>query len=244
MPFYQSILLGVLQGLTEFLPVSSSGHLVLAQNFFGFTQERVLFDVVLHLGTTLAILVYFTSDILKLSKKTIFLLILGSIPAALVGFLFQDFIESLFASAKLVGVALLVTAAMNWSTDRAQARRDKLGVVDALWIGIAQAFAIIPGISRSGSTIFAGTNLGVNRKQAAEFSFLLSVPAVLGANILTFATKGANNGLPFGIYFVGFLASFLTGILAIAIVLRVLLEKRFRYFAIYAGILGILAILL
>lgn len=244
MPFYQSVLLGILQGLTEFLPVSSSGHLVLAQNFFNFTQNRVLFDVVLHLGTTLAILVYFTRDILRMDRKTIILLIVGSIPAAIIGYLFKDFIESLFSNVKLVGIALLATALMNWFTDKAQARREKLGFVDAIWIGFAQAIAIIPGISRSGSTIFAGTNLGVNRKQAAEFSFLLSVPAVMGANALEIVSNGANNGLPIGTYIAGFVASFVTGLIAISIVLRVLLEKRFRYFAIYAAIVGLLAIIL
>lgn len=245
-----AIILGVLQGFTEFLPVSSSGHLVIVQSLIpGFNQPGVLFDVVLHAGTLAAIVYYFRETIVKINRNYILLLVIGSVPAAVFGFIFQAEIESFFGNLKIVGVALLVTALFNFVTDTIKKGRKiesnsnfSLERRNALLIGIAQALAIIPGISRSGATIFAGTKVGKSRREAAEFSFLLSVPAVLGANVLQFATHGTDNNLEMNIFAAGFIASLVSGYIAIKLVLKMLLAKRFKIFAYYAFIVGLISI--
>ncbi len=239
-----ALILGALQGLTEFLPISSSGHLVIAQDLIpGFSQPGVLFEVVLHLGTLVAIIIYFKNKILKLTKKYIIYLAVGTIPAAVVGFLFQANIEVFFESTKVVGAALLITALINFGTDKVKAKRKELSPVSALLIGAAQAFAIIPGISRSGSTIFAGTKSGLRRKETAQFSFLLSAPAVLGANILQFMSVGPSTNLSLAVYFSGFVASLVVGYFSIKIVIDFLISKKFGVFAVYCAVLGIIALL-
>lgn len=245
MNFVWSIILGVIQGLTEFLPVSSSGHLVLVQNFIpSFTQPGVLFDVVLHAGTLFSILFYFRKMIFELSSRYIMLLIVGTVPAALAGFLFQSFFENLFTLPKIVGTALLVTGLFNFLTDKNEAVKRNLTIKDAVFIGIFQAIAIIPGISRSGSTIFAGSYRGVEKLEAAQFSFLLSVPAVAGATLLQVLTHGGDSSANIEFYLAGFLAAFISGYFAIKIVYKFLSEKKFRLFGVYCSILGLLTLLL
>ncbi len=245
MNIFYGVLLGLVQGFTEFLPVSSSGHLVLVQSLLPqFKQPGVLLDVILHVGTAAAILVYFRWEIIKLTFSDIKYLIIGSIPAAFVGILFQSFIEELFLSTFAVGVALLFTAVMNFLTDRSQARREKMNYIDALIIGIGQAVAVVPGISRSGATIFAGTSMGVDRKKAAQFSFLLSIPAIFGAALIQLFSHSDSNTLPIIFYLLGFVTAFFSGLVAIALVFRLLTQKKFIYFSIYAFLVGIIAILL
>lgn len=245
MNFFYAAILGFVQGLTEFLPVSSSGHLVLVQSLLpGFEQPGVLLDVILHLGTAAAVLFYFRYEILRMSLNEIKYILVGSIPAGIVGVLFQSLIEDLFLSTFVVGVALLITGAMNFFTDRASARRERMSYVDALVIGLGQAFAIIPGISRSGATIFAGTSMGVDRQKAAQFSFLLSIPAILGATVLQLVSHSGTNTLPIGFYVVGFVTALITGFFAIMLVFRLLTEKKFTYFAIYCVIVGAIALLI
>jgi undecaprenyl-diphosphatase len=245
MDLLSSILLGVLQGLTEFLPVSSSGHLVIAQQLIpNFIQEGVLFDVFLHAGTVLAVLYYFRKSILKLTPKYLLFLLIGTIPAGLVGFFFSTPIEILFANISVVGFALLFTAVLNFMTDRLKVKKQEISIKNSLLIGVAQAIAIIPGVSRSGSTIFAGTSLGLKREKAAEFSFLLSVPAIVGANVLQFFKYGPDGIGNMGIYIAGFLAAFLSGIFAINLVLKFLLSSRFKIFAFYCFLLGVAVLLL
>jgi undecaprenyl-diphosphatase len=242
---FSSIFLGILQGLTEFLPVSSSGHLVLAQHLIpGFSQPGVLFDVTLHAGTLLSIVIYFRKKILKISKNYLLLLAIGTVPAVVFGFLFRTVIEGFFLSTRLVGLALIATSVMNFLTDRAKSKRKTFSYQDSALVGLTQALAIIPGVSRSGSTIFTATSLGIKRREAAEFSFLLSVPAVLGANILQFLTYTKNAGLELDFYLFGFGAALVTGYLAIGATLRLLKEKRFKFFAFYCLGLGLLAFLL
>jgi undecaprenyl-diphosphatase len=245
MNILEALLLGLLQGLTEFLPVSSSGHLVIVQQLLpNFSQPGLIFDTVIHAGTTLAVLFYFREKILKISREYILLLIIGTIPAVIVGVLFSDFIEGLFNSVIVVGVALIITAVLNYFTDKADARREKIGRIDALIVGVFQSIAIVPGISRSGSTIFAGTSMGLTRSKAAEFSFLMSVPAIIGANFWEIYKHGINGGLSVWIYTVGFLAAFISGIFAIGIVLRALGGKNFKFFALYCAIIGLVSLFL
>lgn len=245
MNILQASLLGLIQGLTEFLPVSSSGHLVIAQQLMSsFSQPGVLFDVVLHLATALAILIYFRDQLREIDKNFLILLALGSLPAFLVGFLFSDLVESFFESTLVVAFGLMVTAAMNWATDQTWARRPRVAKIDAFFIGLAQALAIVPGISRSGSTIFAATSLGVDRKEAARFSFLLSIPAILGANIYQLARYGIKPVTGTAVYLAGFSVAAISGYLAISLVIRFLGEKKFKYFAVYCLVAALVAFLI
>lgn len=245
MNIISSIFLGILQGLTEFLPVSSSGHLVLAQSIIpGFVQPGVLFDVVLHAGTLFAIVFYFRKNLFKLLKKYFWLLVIGTIPAGLVGFFLSSGIEALFESTKVVGFALLLTGIFNLLTDKAKPSKENITKKQSLLIGTFQALAIIPGVSRSGSTIFAGVQSGTKAKKAAEFSFILSLPAVFGATVLELMKHGANTATSTPIYIVGFIAAFISGFIAIKLIFKILEEKRFELFAYYCFILGALAILI
>lgn len=242
---FWAVFLGVLQGFTEFLPVSSSGHLVIAQSLIpNFSQPGVLFDVVLHAGTLFAVVVFFRKEILKMNTKEITYLAIGTIPVAFLGYFFQSSIEGLFKSIRLVGAALLITGIVNLLTNRTKPQKKALKVKSSFLVGLAQAFAIIPGISRSGLTIFAGVTQGISRKKAAQFSFLLSAPAVLGANILQIATHAFEPGVEFVYYFAGFLAAFVSGIFAIGVVLKLLFSKRFNLFGYYCILLGVLILFL
>lgn len=244
---FQAVLLGVIQGLTEFLPVSSSGHLVIAQSFIkDFDQPGVLFDAVLHAGTLFAVLWYFRKRILALNKQALWLLLIGTIPAGLVGVLFQETLESFFGNVKLVGLALLFTGTMNWLVDKTKdkgQRTKELNWRDALFVGVFQAIAIIPGISRSGSTIFAGVFRGIKREDAALFSFLLSIPAVAGAVLLQLMTRGLNGEYQIPVYLSGMIASFIVGYLSIDVLMRLLLGRQFKIFAIYCFIVGLTTLL-
>jgi len=239
-----SLFLGVLQGLTEFIPVSSSGHLVLAQSIISdFEQPGVLFDVFVHAGTLFSIIFYFRERILSLFQKNLTVLIIGSIPAAFAGLFFQDKIESFFTSTYLVGMALMLTGVLNYITDLKVGNKKKISLSNSFLIGIFQALALVPGISRSGATISAASTLGIDKKRAAEFSFLLSVPAVAGANILQFFSHGGESTIDLSFYAVGFLSAFASGYLAIKIMMKFLVSRNFKVFAIYCIAMGLLAIL-
>lgn len=243
MNILNSALLGLIQGLTEFLPVSSSGHLVLAQKLLGLDEPGALLETILHLGTTLAIIVYFRSRLTKMLKNYALLILVASIPAAIIGLVFRLYLESLFENTFIVGIALIITGILNSLVDKAQARREKINYIDSVVIGVAQAIAIIPGISRSGSTIFAGSYLGIDRKKAAEFSLLISIPVIAGANLLQLLTHGSESNLPFISYTSGFVVAFISGLIAIGLLMRFLVEKRFKYFSFYAITLGVIALL-
>ena len=217
MQLQQAIILGAIQGLTEFLPVSSSGHLVLMQNLFGINEPEILFDIFLHLGTLVAICIVFIKEILSIlltiwrlpgllrSSKSwlqLFkenediriaaLIITGSIPTAILGLMLERWSDQLFGSVGLVGFMLLVTGCLLALTRRVQTEDrfiKQVTVKDSLIIGLVQGFAVIPGISRSGATISVALFLGINREVAGRFSFLLSIPAILGALILGFQSE-------------------------------------------------------
>jgi undecaprenyl-diphosphatase len=251
MSLYTVLLLGILQGLTEFLPVSSSGHLVIAQYLMpNFSQPGILFDTILHFGTLFSVLVYFKKKLFKLSYQYLKALFIGSIPAVIVGIILNDLIALAFTSIKLVGLALVFTAVMNYFVDLGDSRKARkhglnqaLSLLSAIWVGIAQALAVIPGISRSGATIFAGVKSGMSKKRAAEFSFLLSVPAVLGANFLQLTKYGLSNEILSFNYFVGFLAAFVSGYFGINVVFSFLKKAKFKVFSYYLLVLSILILL-
>ena len=180
MTIIQSLILGIVQGITEFLPVSSSGHLVIFEALLGMQQTGIFFEVLLHTATLGAVVVFFFPVLRKLTVAKVTLLILGTLPAAVIGILFKSTIESLFDSVALVALGLLVTAGINLGIAYYLRREQDAPITwkRALLIGALQAIAITPGISRSGSTIFAGLQSGLSRQQAFEFSFLLSIPAI------------------------------------------------------------------
>ena len=271
MELYQGIILGIIQGLTEFLPVSSSGHLVLGQVFFGITQSQLTFDISVHMGTLLAVLVIYSSDILAmtasvfrfLSKAVVFkpishlvkedknlrlagLIIIGSIPTAIIGLILKQFEHVLFTSEVLVGAMLILTGTILWVSRNyyfSENRTSGFGMKNALFIGVSQGLAVIPGISRSGTTIAVGMFLGLDRHTAAKFSFLLSIPAILGAQVLSIKDM-LNKGLsidPITIY--ATIASFITGLIALKILLTLVHSGRFHLFAPYCWLAGSLVLL-
>jgi undecaprenyl-diphosphatase len=227
----QSIFLGIVQGLTEFLPVSSSGHLVFFQSLFGLEEPLIFFDVMLHLGTLLAVVIYFRKDICEIVQglgavlkkrhknppqvKLFLLIVLASIPTGLMGILFKDWFESFFSKPKWVGGMLLITGSVLWLTRWAKKEGKPLGRMrwfDAILIGIAQGIAIIPGISRSGATISVGLFCGLDRELSGKFSFLLSIPAILGATLLD-EMKKVNSGGALWTTLIGTAVAFGVGIL-------------------------------
>lgn len=242
MSIWQAILLGIVQGITEFLPISSSGHLVLGETLLQLeVAELKSFDVVVHVGTLLAIVVYFWKDFFK--TKYWKWLILGTIPAVLVGFFLEDAIDSLFRSALSVGIVMVVLGATFLLPERLGQKNKAFSWPRVLAIGVAQAIAIIPGVSRSGSTIFTGTMLGIKREEAARFSFLLGSIAIAGAGLLT-ALDIENIQVETSALAFGFLASFLSGLGAVYWLMRYLKNNSLRNFGIYLITIGLLTVLL
>jgi len=251
----QAILLGLIQGLTEFLPVSSSGHLAIAQHFLsGFSQPGVLFDVLLHFGTMLAVVLYFRRDLANLltspfqksaealrHRRLLVLLLLGSVPTALIGLTFKDFFEGMFENIPFIALMLLITGTLLFVSEkfrRGHRREDQMDIVDALLVGTVQGCAIIPGISRSGSTIAALLLRGVDGETAARFSFLLALPAVFGATLLSLRhlSEVATGEVP--IYLAGAGVAFIVGLLSIHLLLAVIRKRRLFAFAIYCWAAG------
>lgn len=255
MDFLKTILLGVIQGLTEFLPVSSSGHLVIFQRIFGIEGAGVTLEVLLHFGTLLAVLLVFWRDFLNLLKFTrdtvqrrfLLLLILGCIPTALIGYFLGDFVKSIFHSLPLTGAALLVTGViLKVLTLLPEGKKDigTMKPVDALWVGLLQGIAIIPGISRSGSTITAALWRGLDRNTAIRYSFMLAAPVIFGATLLEvkeLITVGMDLSLLWS-YTAATAAAFVTGVLAIKVFIRLLQQRKFHYFVYYCWVLGVAVI--
>ncbi len=245
MNIVSAIILGVVQGLTEFLPVSSSGHLVIVQSVMpNFKQPGVLFDTFLHAGTLGAVLIYFRRSFIKLIKDQSILYIVGTIPAVLVGVFFSDLIETLFSSTWLVGLLLLLTGLMNFMIQKTDSKNEKIKLSDSVFIGVFQALAILPGVSRSGSTIFAATRRGIKKSKAAEFSFILSIPAVLGANLYQIFSYSNSAGINWAEYLSGFLAALFSGYWAIRLVFNLLKKNKFNVFGLYCIVMGLLVLLI
>ena len=271
MSLIEALILGIVQGLTEFLPVSSSGHLELGKALMGDTslpEESLMFTVVVHAATALSTVVVYRNDILHILKglfafewndETKFTLniIISMIPAALVGVLFEDFIDSLFSGqVLLVGFMLLLTGLLLFLADRAKDTGKGVSPANAALIGLAQAIAILPGISRSGATISTSVLLGIDRAKAARFSFLMVVPLILGkiakdllellgsdtsADMLnTHVLVHNTNAVPL---VVGFVAAFITGLFACQAMITIVRRSKLQYFAYYCFAVGILAVL-
>lgn len=251
------IVLGIVQGLTEFLPVSSSAHLVLAERFLGFDPPGVLLETALHLGTLGAVILLFRRDLIRLvrglfhrgsERSEVGRLIIGTIPIVFFGLLFQSRIEAAFTSLLVIGLCLLVTGAILFLADWAgrRANRHEVRLFDSIFIGLSQALALLPGISRSGSTIATGMALGIRGTEAARFSFLLSIPAILGAGVLKIIQAFSEGSIPAGEW-VGLLLGALTagavGALAIKGLLAVIVRGRLKVFGIYCLAVGASALI-
>jgi len=260
MEIIDAIILGIVQGLTEFLPVSSSGHLELGKAILGdnsVPQESLLFTVVLHFATALSTIVVFRKDIIEIlnglfsfrwNEDTQFVakIVVSMIPAALIGFYFEDEFEQLFnGNILLVGFMLIVTALLLYLADRAKDTNKKVSFLNAFIIGVSQAIAILPGISRSGATISTSVLLGNDKTKAARFSFLMVVPLILGkiAKDLIFG-EIIFESQNVKILFVGFLASFISGLFACTWMIGLVKKSKLSYFAVYCFIVGFITILL
>lgn len=252
MNFLLAILAGLVQGLTEFLPISSTGHLIIFENLFGISQQKfgLTFDASLHLGTLLAILFFFYKDYLAVFKNKLFLkLLVGSIPAVVFGLLFENLIEGGFRQIWVLAAALILFSPVIFYAEKkgkkAKGRKD-LNLKDALIVGFAQGLALIPGISRSGSTISAGLLLGLKRQEAASFSFILAGPIIAAAGAKKFLevlTSEAISSADFNFFLIGMVSSAIFGFLTIKYFLKYLSTQTLYPFVIYRIILGLILIL-
>lgn len=266
----QGAFLGVVQGLTEFLPVSSSGHLVLFQQLFGLHGANLFFDISVHVGTLMAVIIFFRKNILDIVASVIrscaalltgrrslaeiqedhdtriaLLIVVGSVPTMIIGLLFNEIAEHIFSSAMLVGIALILNGTVLWLTQYLQEPDRDVGefsYIFALIIGVTQGLAIIPGISRSGATIAAGLFLGLKREVAARFSFLLSIPAILGAQILSIRNVGPETAFDTPVI-VGTLAAAVIGYAALVMLVYMVRKGQIHRFAPYCWVVGVLTLM-
>jgi len=245
MTLIEAIISGIVQGVAEFLPISSSGHLVVLHKLMGSTEPQILFDIFLHLGTLLAIFIVFGREIIEsvtTNKKAGFFVLVGSAITVLFVLFFGKNIEIAFNDVKIVGIMFLVTGAWLILGDFVRFGTEGLSTLKAVLIGLAQGIATIPGISRSGATISTGLFLGLGARSSATFSFLLAIPAIIGAFLFKIIKEpgiGGLDGLSVN-YFIGFIISCIVGVLSLKILLRVLSKGKLHWFGVYCILLGIL----
>lgn len=269
MTFFQAFILGIIQGLTEFLPISSSAHLVLAPYFFGwqFPIEQVFpFDVLVQIGTLAAVIIYFWKDLLSIGRAFLsgliqrqpfkephsrlgWYILLATLPAGVIGLLFDDLVEQAFHDPAITAFFLLITATLLVIAEKVGRRTrslHELGWRDALWIGFAQALSIFPGISRSGATIAGAMTCNLQRREAARFSFLMSIPIMAAAGLLSLVKLAALPGLAqfLPVLAVGFITAAVVGYLSIHWLLAFLTRRSLNIFAIYCAGLGIVTLLI
>jgi undecaprenyl-diphosphatase len=253
MSMFEALILGIIQGLTEFLPISSSGHLYLGRHLFHLDEAGLFLDTMLHVGTLLAVVIVYKQELFDIIKhpfrKQSLLLVVGTIPAVLVGLLLNDLFESISKTGKTIGWEFLLTGGILWMADGVKSgtkKMNNIGYGDALLIGTFQAAAIFPAISRSGLTIAAGLFRKLDRETAAYFSFLLSIPAIAGGIVLQFLkmSEQTMEAVSFGSLFIATLSSALFGYMAVVGMIQFLKKKSLKIFAIYVWILGSTIIIL
>lgn len=259
MDYLDSLILGVIQGFTEFLPVSSSGHLELGKSLLGdnsLPKESMIFTIVLHFATALSTIVVFRKDIIEIIKELlkfewnsntqfVFKIIISMIPASLIGVFFETELESLFSNnIVLVGAMLMVTGLLLILADRAHNTSKNVSVKTAFTVGVAQAIAMIPGISRSGATISTAVLLGIDKTKAARFSFLMVIPLIFGKIFKDIFSGELNyESTQITSLAIGFIAAFVSGLLACTWMIRLVKNSQLKYFAYYCAVVGIIAIL-
>jgi len=257
MNLIEVIILAIVQGITEWLPISSSGHLVIFQQLWNLNVP-VFFDVTLHVGTLIAVLVFLRRDVANILKAVIRLdfkteegklaklIIIGIIPTAVIGFLFQDLFESFFSNLFAVGIAFMVTGCILYASKRAKPQNKSINYLDAILIGTAQGIALIPGVSRSGITISTGLLRRVKKEKAFQYSFLLYIPAVIGATIGTSVKEWQNLATAevevFSIVF-GLVVTAIVGYIFLKLLFKVIAKEKFHVFAYYCWTVGLLIIL-
>lgn len=258
MDWFEALILGIIQGLTEFLPVSSSGHLELVKAIFGgetIAKESMMTTVVLHAATALSTIVVFRKDVANIFKGLFQFksndelwfsvkIILSMIPAAIVGVVFSEELETFFdGQILLVGFMLLITGLLLYLADRAKRTEKKVGFVHSIIVGIAQAIAILPGISRSGATIGTSVLLGIDKEKAARFSFLMVVPLILGKiGKDIFSDEFTKTNIQYFELSIGFIAAFVTGLIACTWMISIVKNSKLKYFSYYCFLVGIIAI--
>jgi undecaprenyl-diphosphatase len=257
MSIIEGIILGIVQGITEFMPISSSGHLILARELLGLDLTgSISFDVLLHLSTLLVIIYFFWGEIKRLlldakseglssrSSKLIYAILLGSIPAALTGFFFQEKIEQVFRSPENVAYALLAGSAVFWIADRLSKDKGGISLPKGFLIGIFQALALIPGVSRSGITISGGLISGLSREESIKFAFLLGIPVIGGAALKTLLDSwGSLESILSLSMLAGFIAAFISGLISIKFLVKYLSNHSFNAFIVYRILLAAVILL-
>ena len=247
MGIFEIVILGIIQGITEFLPISSSGHLVIAQHILGIKSPGNKLEVLFHFGTLMSVFYVFFNDIkqilLSINQKNnqsfIFYIIIGTMPAAFAGLFLKDYFLEIFDNVNLVGVALCLTGAILILSNTFKNNQKEIVLSSSILVGIAQAVAIIPGISRSGFTISICMYLGIPPNKAARFSFLLSIPVILGASVLGYLEIESDKTFNNLILVLAIISSFITGVLALKILLKILEAGRFHLFGIYCLVVGV-----
>lgn len=270
MNWIEAIVLGIFQGVAEFLPISSSGHLALLQHLFGITEGNLFFTEMLHFGTLISIVIVYIEDVKRIiieflrllgnlltgkkngdltdHQRLGLLIIAGSVPTAIIGITFEDFFESLYTSLIPIGIALLVTGCLLWFAEKKGSENkdiQRMTLIDSLIIGIFQGMAIIPGISRSGSTIVAGLLRGLKKPLTTEFSFLLALPATFGAFLLGIikVAKGGDGVIINLPLILGVSLSTVVGIISIKALIKILNKNKLHYFSFYLWIVGAFTII-
>jgi len=260
MDIVDAIILGIIQGLTEFLPVSSSGHLEIGREILNadlLASENLLFTIILHFATAISTIIVFKEDIINLIKgsiansingnhKYLFKIIISMIPAVLIGLFFEEEIEILFTgNITLVGSMLIITGILLLLTKISKEKRRQISYSHSFIVGLAQAFAIIPGISRSGATICTSLLLGNNKKQSAKFSFLMVIPLIFGKIIKDLFSDNIDfNNIDYIVYIFGFLSAFITGLFACKLMLKIVKNNSLNIFSAYCIILGLISIII
>ncbi len=260
MDIVDAIILGIIQGLTEFLPVSSSGHLEIGREVLNadlLASENLLFTIILHFATAISTIIVFKDDIMNLIKgsiansinenhKYLFKIIISMIPAVFIGLFFEEEIEILFTgNITLVGSMLIITGILLLLTKLSKEKRHQISYSHSFIVGLSQAFAIIPGISRSGATICTSLLLGNNKKQSAKFSFLMVIPLIFGKIIKDLFSDNINfNNIDYIVYIFGFLSAFITGLFACKLMLKIVKNNNLNIFSAYCIILGLISIII
>lgn len=258
MNLIEALILAIIQSITEWLPISSSGHLAIVQMLLGLKNVPVFFDVILHVGTLIAVLMFLWRDIAKILKavvrldfkskegKLALLILIGSIPTAIIGYLFQELFKSFFSNLLAVGVAFMLTGCILYASKLSHDRNKSINYFDALLIGTAQGIALIPGISRSGITISTGLLRKVKKEKAFQYSFLLYIPAVIGATIETSITEWNKLATAeidaFSILF-GLIITTIVGYVFLKLLFKVIAKEKFHVFAYYCWAIGLLIVL-
>ncbi len=258
MEWFEALILGIIQGLTEFLPVSSSAHLEIGKELFGIEgKENLYFSILVHGATVLSTIIVFYKEILLLIKNTfkfkyneetkyVIKIIVSMLPVMFVGLFFKDEIKTLFSGGNLylIGIMLIVTAILlSFTYFFKKSNYKSISYFDAFIIGISQAFAVFPGISRSGATIATGIMLGNNKYEVAKFSFLMVLIPILGENFLDLVSgEFVSSGIPVSSMIIGFLSAFVSGLLACKLMLRIVKKGKLIWFALYCVIVGLISI--